>query len=306
MGNCYNYEYTNLTGNLITINGTLCTGGGYSLGVPGFESGVTDCIEQLSAAELTALAFEGMSMGALLPECGTFPDPTPTPTGTPSATNTFTTPTPTPTITPTPTSFGLFFSSTTCNTLIRSDAWVGSGGKGIYTVEVDATQIGPMTLSFTAYTIPDKFTVTWNGVTVIDTGFRGDPSFNSQLNALGFPNVSGSGTGTATFVKSAASPSTVTIVVTAPLNTTQWRGRLGCPIVAIPNTGTEISMGCVYNAFGLLPEPPVMGTNIGLNSTLGANRTPPKALGVNAIAASGTTTLSADMGGLSTIDGYDC
>ena len=303
MGNCYNYEYTNLTGNLITINGTDCFGGGYSLGVPGFESGETDCIQQLSAQELTDLAFEGMSMGALLPECGTFPDPTPTPTGTPSATNTFTTPTPTPTITPTPTSFGLFFSSTTCNTLIRSDAWAGSGGKGIFTVEVEAAQIGPMTLSFTAYTIPDKFTVTWNGATVIDTGFRGDPSYNSQLNALGYPNVSGSGTGTATFVKSAASPSTVTVVVTAPLNQTAWRGRLGCPIVATPNTGTEISMGCVYNAFGLLPEP---GSNIGLSSTLGVNRQPPQALGVSAIPISTETQLSDDFGGLTTLEGYNC
>jgi hypothetical protein len=62
-------------------------------------------------------------------------------------------------------------------------------------------------------------------------------------------------------------------------------------------------MGCVYSAFGLLPVP---GSNIGLNSTLGVNRQPPQALGVTAIAASGTTTLSADMGGLDTLNDYCC
>lgn len=70
-----------------------------------------------------------------------------------------------------------------------------------------------------------------------------------------------------------------------------------------PATGTEISMGCVYSAFGLAPVP---GSNIGLNSVLGVNRQPPQALGVTAIALSGTTTLSADMGGLDTLNDYCC
>ena len=70
-----------------------------------------------------------------------------------------------------------------------------------------------------------------------------------------------------------------------------------------PATGTEISMGCVYSAFGLAPVP---GSNIGLNSVLGVNRQPPQALGVTAIELSGTTTLSADMGGLDTLNDYCC
>jgi hypothetical protein len=70
-----------------------------------------------------------------------------------------------------------------------------------------------------------------------------------------------------------------------------------------PATGTEISMGCVYSAFGLAPVP---GSNIGLNSVLGVNRQPPQALGVEAIQVSGTTTLSADMGGLDTLNDYCC
>lgn len=69
-----------------------------------------------------------------------------------------------------------------------------------------------------------------------------------------------------------------------------------------PATGTEIAMGCVYDAFGF----PVPTLNISLNATLGANRQPPKALGVSAIPAGSQTSLSADMGGLTTEDEYCC
>ena len=68
-----------------------------------------------------------------------------------------------------------------------------------------------------------------------------------------------------------------------------------------PATGQEISMGCVYEAFGLAPFP---GANIGLNSTLGVNRQPPQAVGVSAIPLNSETELSVDMGGLDTIDEY--
>lgn len=68
-----------------------------------------------------------------------------------------------------------------------------------------------------------------------------------------------------------------------------------------PATGQEISMGCVYEAFGLIPFP---GANIGLNSTLGVNRQPPQAAGVSAIPLNTETELSVDMGGLDTIDEY--
>jgi hypothetical protein len=68
-----------------------------------------------------------------------------------------------------------------------------------------------------------------------------------------------------------------------------------------PNTGTEISIGKVYSAFGLIPVP---GSNIGLNSTLGVNRQPPQASGVAAIPSGAETDLSADMGGLDTPNVY--
>ena len=69
-----------------------------------------------------------------------------------------------------------------------------------------------------------------------------------------------------------------------------------------PATGSEIAMQCVYDAFGF----PLPTINISLNGVLGALREPPQALGVSAIPASSQTTLSADMGGLTTPEDYTC
>jgi hypothetical protein len=69
-----------------------------------------------------------------------------------------------------------------------------------------------------------------------------------------------------------------------------------------PATGSEIAMSCVYDAFGF----PLPTINISLNGVLGALREPPQALGVSAIPASSQTTLSADMGGLTTPEDYVC
>ena len=69
-----------------------------------------------------------------------------------------------------------------------------------------------------------------------------------------------------------------------------------------PATGTEIAMSCVYDAFGF----PLPTFNISLNGVLGAFREPPQALGVSAIPAGDQTSLSADMGGLTTPEDYTC
>ena len=69
-----------------------------------------------------------------------------------------------------------------------------------------------------------------------------------------------------------------------------------------PATGSEIAMSCVYDAFGF----PLPTLNISLNGVLGSLRQPPQALGVSSIPAGSQTTLSSDMGGLTTIDDYTC
>jgi hypothetical protein len=77
----------------------------------------------------------------------------------------------------------------------------------------------------------------------------------------------------------------------------------------LPATGTEIAMGKVYRAFGLSASyPPAANTDIGLNSTLGANREPPQAFGTpaqsTAIPSGDETKLSEDFGGLTTPEDY--
>jgi hypothetical protein len=180
------------------------------------------------------------------------PTPQPTQTATPASTPPSTpavTPTPTitssptktPTQTPTATPYTQFTSATTCNTLIDSNAWSGSGGRGIYTITIDVGNgTGNLTLTYNAINIPDKFEVFWNNTTVIDTGFRGSSTYNSELNALGYPNVSGTGSGSASFNKTSQSPSVITIVVTAPLSGTRWTATLSCPSDPTPTpTGTQ-------------------------------------------------------------------
>ena len=84
--------------------------------------------------------------------------------------------------------------------------------------------------------IPSKIVVKYDGVTVIDTGYRGDVSYqgalNSALAALGFPaeNIVGAGVGTATFTKSATSPTTAIVEVYSPLDNNVWSTTLNCPI----------------------------------------------------------------------------
>ncbi len=114
-----------------------------------------------------------------------------------------------------------------------------SGGQGYETREVNlGADIGTVTLNYDAYTIPDRFVVTWNGSVVIDTGFVGngddiDPdsgqTYNELLIAMGLPPVSGPGAGIASFVKNLPTPATATVQVYGPFSGTGWEFTLGCP-----------------------------------------------------------------------------
>lgn len=117
---------------------------------------------------------------------------------------------------------------------------------------------GTVSLQFQAFDAPDRFIVQWNGSYVIDTGYRGDRSyniggvsrgsFNSSLTGKvdpvtgltypnitqwpgdGYPIVISSGLGSATFPKVASLPSTANVFVYAPLAGTAWTFTLGCPV----------------------------------------------------------------------------
>lgn len=111
-----------------------------------------------------------------------------------------------------------------------------SGGESFPTEEVISlgAGTGTVTLNFDALTVPDKFQVIFDGVTVIDTGYRGDSSnqaaLDSALDDRGLPPepIVGVGSGSATFSKS-TSTTTATVRVWAPMSGTQWNFTLSCP-----------------------------------------------------------------------------
>ena len=161
----------------------------------------------------------------------TYPSPTPTTTLT-------ATPTRTPTQTPTATPYTIFTGTGECNIAVNG----GSGGRGLfeYTIQL-GSGTGSIPFTFNAYSVPDQFQVYYNGNLVIDTGFRGDSSYNAQLNALGYPNVSGPGSGSSSFTKTSALPQTCLVVITAPLIGTAWEFLVGCPPIAPTPTPSTTS-----------------------------------------------------------------
>ena len=97
------------------------------------------------------------------------------------------------------------------------------------------TGTGNVTLNFNAGTIPDKFEVWFDGIKVIDTGYRGNANYQIQLNnALeerGLPSetISGVGLGSAFFHKT-TNTEVALVKVYAPLENTLWNLTLGCPV----------------------------------------------------------------------------
>jgi len=112
-----------------------------------------------------------------------------------------------------------------------------SGGFAYPSVEtIDlGSATGVVTLDFQAYTAPDKFIVEFDGVEVINTGYRGGSweqnNLDNALISMGEPTetIQGIGVGTATFTKTTAT-TTATVKVYAPLAGTAWYYTLGCPV----------------------------------------------------------------------------
>ena len=67
---CYVYEYINTTGNLISLNGTLCYGGSYSINVPASGEGSTSCLQQYSQSAINAYANIGLTLTRGITSCG--------------------------------------------------------------------------------------------------------------------------------------------------------------------------------------------------------------------------------------------
>jgi hypothetical protein len=103
---CYVYEYINNSSNIIALNGTLCSGGAYSINVTPSEEGATFCIQQLSQGTIDAYAALGLILTEAAVSCGNSCTPT---------TTTTTTTTVSPTTTTTTTEGPLYYTLNSCD-----------------------------------------------------------------------------------------------------------------------------------------------------------------------------------------------
>ena len=105
----------------------------------------------------------------------------------------------------------------------------GGIGGGEFIVDLGSAT-GSTILSFDAAVVPDIFKVEYNGVEVINTGYRGTSgTYDGTV-----VTVAGPGMGTASFTKSTASPTWAKVIVVAPFSGTAWNFSLGCPGGASP------------------------------------------------------------------------
>lgn len=96
-------------------------------------------------------------------------------------------------------------------------------------------ETGTVTLNYNAKIIPDKFEVWFDGVKVIDTGYRGAANYQTDLNTAlalrGLPSepIVGLGSGSANFNKT-TNTQVALVKVYALLEGTNWNLTLGCPV----------------------------------------------------------------------------
>lgn len=111
------------------------------------------------------------------------------------------------------------------------------GGEAFPTIQVVnlGSGTGDVFLNADALSIPDKFEVWFEGVKVIDTGYRGDTSYQSALDtalaARSLPpeTITSPGAISMSFHKSTATI-TAEVRVYAPLDGTSWNFTLNCPV----------------------------------------------------------------------------
>jgi hypothetical protein len=93
---------------------------------------------------------------------------------------------------------------------------------------------GTSTLTYQAGAIPDKWVVVQDGVIILDTGYRGlwtqQTDLDNALAARGLPPepIQGPGDGTAQFTVSSLSP--VYVYVYAPIGDTSYQTTISCPV----------------------------------------------------------------------------
>lgn len=127
--------------------------------------------------------------------------------------------------------------TTTAVSIVCGNPTSYPGGYSYPTIETInlGSNLGSVIFNFNAVSIPDKFEVWFDGVKVIDTGYRGSSlqqtALNAALIALGDPiqTITEPGNGTVSFNKTTVT-TTAEVRVYAPLTGTYWTFVMNCPV----------------------------------------------------------------------------
>ena len=150
--------------------------------------------------------------------------------------------------------------TSTTTTIISCGSEIDYGGAFAYpTTNIVSLGSGTGTVEFVydAYSVPDRFILIYDGDFIIDTGYRGDSSYDygqpgrtSFTSALtgredpitgntypdidnypddGYPRIVGPGSGSDSFDKLNSTPVNITVSVYAPMDGTAWVYSVGCP-----------------------------------------------------------------------------
>lgn len=98
--------------------------------------------------------------------------------------------------------------------------------------------------------VPCRAQLKWGNI-ILDTGFRGDSSYNSDLVSLGYlPVFSGNTNGFLTLTKNNIEPSIAEITVYTPLEESLFQTNMICPeeCLGAPSTPLFLSTGLLYEA----------------------------------------------------------
>jgi len=102
-------------------------------------------------------------------------------------------------------------------TILCSGSYSGTGLNGSTVVNVDfGVSIGLMSFSYESNGVPVRFIIEWNG-TSVSSNFVGDPSYNDELVALGYSEVTGGSIGEFFVYKYESIPTTAKVTIETPI-----------------------------------------------------------------------------------------
>ncbi len=100
------------------------------------------------------------------------------------------------------------------------------------TYEFNLGNTGTSSLTYQAFNIPDKWVIVQDGIVLLDTGYRGNVSYQTALDLAladrGLPPeaIQGGGSGASTFIVNTLSP--IYVYVYAPLPDTSFQTTINC------------------------------------------------------------------------------